>query len=61
MILHARWVLPIDRAPIEDGWIEIDPAAHRITRVGAGTPPGDAQDLGEVALLPGLVNAHTHL
>jgi len=61
MILRARWVLPIDSAPIGDGWVEIDPRAHRITRVGAGTPPSTAQDLGDVALLPGLVNAHTHL
>ena len=22
MIVRARWVLPIDRAPIENGWIE---------------------------------------
>ena len=59
MIQRARWVLPIDRAPIEGGWVESDNG--RISRVGSGAPPAAAEDLGDVALLPGLVNAHTHL
>ncbi len=59
MIHRARWVLPIDRPPIEGGWIEAQ--GERITRIGAGPAPGAAEDLGDVALLPGLVNAHTHL
>lgn len=59
MIVRARWVLPIDRAPIDDGWIEW--RDDRIARIGSGRPPGDADDLGGVAILPGLVNAHTHL
>lgn len=58
---HARWVLPITSAPIERGTV----VEHggRIVYVGprAGAPSGDDVDLGEVALLPGLVNAHTHL
>lgn len=59
MIYRARWVLPIDRSPVEGGWVES--TNGRITRIGHGTPPGPAEDLGDVALLPGLVNAHTHL
>ena len=59
MIYRARWVLPIDRPPIEGGWIEAQ--GERITRIGAGPAPGAAEDLGDVAVLPGLVNAHTHL
>jgi aminodeoxyfutalosine deaminase len=59
MILRARWVLPIDRAPIDGGWVDV--AGDRIARLGDGSPPGPARDLGDVALLPGLVNAHTHL
>lgn len=59
MIYTCRWLLPIDRRPREHAWIEI--AGGLIQRVGQGPPPGPAVDLGNVALLPGLVNAHTHL
>src|SRR5687767_11811004 len=57
----AAWVCPIARGPIPNGWFAV--AGGRIARVGApGEPaPGSARDLGQVAVLPGLVNAHTHL
>src|SRR5689334_1029308 len=58
--LRARWILPIDRPPIDGGWIEIA-RDGRIAAFGGGTPPSTADDLGDVAILPGLVNAHTHL
>ena len=58
-VLRARWLLPIDRSPIENGWVEV--ASDRIVRIGAGRAPLPPDDLGDVALLPGLVNAHTHL
>ena len=58
-VRRARWLLPIDRSPIENGWVEI--AVDRIVRLGTGRAPLPAEDLGDVALLPGLVNAHTHL
>jgi cytosine/adenosine deaminase-related metal-dependent hydrolase len=67
VIYRARWVLPIDRPPIAGGWIETQAAGgavnvdERITRMGGGQPPAVAEDLGDVALMPGLVNAHTHL
>jgi cytosine/adenosine deaminase-related metal-dependent hydrolase len=57
--IRARWVLPIDRPPIDGGWIEV--ASGRIVQVGAGRVPSGAKDLGDVAVLPGLVNAHTHV
>ncbi|HKW01706.1 MAG TPA: amidohydrolase family protein [Vicinamibacterales bacterium] len=56
---RARWLLPIERSPIDGGWIEV--AGGRIVRIGGGRPPATAADLGDVALLPGLVNAHTHV
>jgi cytosine/adenosine deaminase-related metal-dependent hydrolase len=59
MIYGCRWLLPIDGPPIEHGWIEIEHG--RIRGLGRGVPPARARDLGDVALLPGLVNAHTHL
>jgi cytosine/adenosine deaminase-related metal-dependent hydrolase len=59
-ILRARWILPIAQPPIAGGWVELD-AGRRIVAIGSGRSPTPAEDLGEVALLPGLVNAHTHL
>ncbi len=58
-VLRARWVLPIDRPPIEHGWIET--AEGHVVALGRGRPPAAPRDLGEAAVLPGLVNAHTHL
>jgi cytosine/adenosine deaminase-related metal-dependent hydrolase len=57
--LGARWIFPADRAPLEQGTLTLQ--AERIVAVephGRRTPD---VDLGDVALLPGLVNAHTHL
>jgi cytosine/adenosine deaminase-related metal-dependent hydrolase len=57
--LTARWVLPVDGPPLERGLITIQ--GERIAAVEPrGTRAAD-YDLGNVALLPGLVNAHTHL
>jgi cytosine/adenosine deaminase-related metal-dependent hydrolase len=58
-IFRARWLLPIDGPTIDNGWVSL--ADGRIVAVGRGRPPHESQDLGDVALLPGLVNAHTHL
>lgn len=62
MILKARCVLPVEAPPIENGAVEIDGA--RIVDVGrAGdlAGRGPVEDLGDVVLMPGLINAHTHL
>jgi cytosine/adenosine deaminase-related metal-dependent hydrolase len=58
---HARWVLPISSPPIRDGTVV--ELGGRIVYVGsrAGAPDGEDRDLGDCALLPGLINAHTHL
>ena len=57
--LRARWIFPIEQPPLRDGVVEIHSdqiAAVRPYRAGE-----EVDDLGDVALLPGLVNAHTHL
>jgi aminodeoxyfutalosine deaminase len=59
---HAAWVCPIERPPISNGIVEV--AAGRIVGIhdpGSRLPAPGSRDLGRVALLPGLVNAHTHL
>ncbi|HEY7027211.1 MAG TPA: amidohydrolase family protein [Gemmatimonadales bacterium] len=62
---RAAWVLPIDRAPIANGAVLVAPDG-RITAVGADAevpaPPGaGVLEFPSSALLPGLVNTHTHL
>ncbi len=57
--LTARWIFPVSGPPLERGVLTL--AGDRIVAV---TPAGDRTadfDLGNVAILPGLVNAHTHL
>src|SRR5690606_19476585 len=61
-IFRARWILPISRPPIQDGWVLT--RGHAILAVGEHQPPlrdYPVEDLGNVAILPGLINAHTHL
>jgi cytosine/adenosine deaminase-related metal-dependent hydrolase len=57
--LTARWIFPVDRDPIPDGMITI--REDRIVAVEARGQRRADEDLGNVAILPGLVNAHTHL
>ena len=59
MILRARWVLPIDGPPLENAWLRIDGGVVRA--IGGGRPTEAHEDLGDTAILPGLINAHTHL
>ena len=58
---RARYVVPITAPPIADGVVAVE--GDRIAYVGDGraAPSGTDIDLGDVLLLPGLVNAHTHL
>lgn len=63
--VRARWVLPIGTEPIADGAVLVG-ADGRIAAVGredaVPRPRGCALvSLGEAALLPGLVNVHSHL
>jgi cytosine/adenosine deaminase-related metal-dependent hydrolase len=57
--LRARVVFPVDRPPIEHGVVTVE--GERIVAVGTQADARDVTDLGSVALLPGLVNCHTHL
>lgn len=64
MILRARVVLPVSQPPIKNGAVII--SRNRIRAVGSwpdlrARAAEKIVDLGEVMLLPGLVNAHCHL
>lgn len=67
---YASWILPIASPPIRDGWVVID--GGRVVAIGKRDRKaalkgslvqgqGSEIDLGSAAVLPGLVNAHTHL
>jgi cytosine/adenosine deaminase-related metal-dependent hydrolase len=58
---HARWVVPVTSAPLADATVSV--TGQRIAYVGPrqSAPAGQDVHLGDALLLPGLVNAHTHL
>lgn len=64
-ILSAKYVLPISADPIENGAIAFE--KDKIVAVGKREeiiekfPEAVHEDLGEAAVLPGFVNAHSHL
>lgn len=69
---HAAWVLPIASPPLRDGWVTVRDgriidvgsgpvAAASSAASGTGSAGVEVIDLGRVAMMPGLVNAHTHL
>ena len=61
----APWVLPISSPPISDGAIAVDD--DRIVSVGSASalraqfPKSATRDFRESAIIPGLINAHSHL
>ena len=60
--LRCRWLIPQTAAPLEAGWVRVE--RGRIAGVGRRSPPGPSDeqiDLDDAIILPGLVNAHTHL
>ncbi|MCC9644091.1 amidohydrolase family protein [Rhodopirellula sp. JC740] len=59
---RARWILPIESPPISDGMmVTCDGVIQSIGPYREGFTEGTLNELGDVAVLPGLVNAHTHL
>lgn len=65
VIYSARWVLPIVAPPINNGAVAIEEST--IAAVGSRDeilsqfPDSEIKDFGEAAILPGFVNAHSHL
>lgn len=57
--LTARWIFPVVGPPLAGGVITL--ADERIVSVEPSGGRAADLDLGEAAILPGLVNAHTHL
>ena len=59
-VLSADWVLPVEGEPIEDGAVAIGDDG-RIAAVGPASELGRGEHYAGAAIVPGFVNAHTHL
>jgi cytosine/adenosine deaminase-related metal-dependent hydrolase len=65
ILYRARWVLPLSTEPISQGAIVVD--GQQIVAIGeqaelaARFPAAQVNDLGQAAIIPGLINTHTHL
>ena len=62
-LLSASWVVPVGAPPIRGGCVAVEAGTIEwVGRTGdADEPEGTHEDLGDGVLMPGLVNAHTHL
>src|SRR4029453_14921032 len=58
-VLSADWVPPVEGAPIEHGAVAIDDG--RITAVGSADELGRGTHYADAVIVPGFVNAHSHL
>ena len=58
-VVSADWVLPVEGEPIEGGAIAIEDG--RVAAVGTIAHLGAGDRFPDAAIVPGFVNAHTHL
>lgn len=64
-LYRSRWVVPISSEPIADGCLVVD--GQIIIGVGPYRdlqdryPDAEVEELGAAAIIPGLINAHSHL
>jgi cytosine/adenosine deaminase-related metal-dependent hydrolase len=64
-IYCAQWIVPISSPPLADGGIAVDD--DRIVAIGtrqtldAQFPEATIHDFGTAAIMPGLINSHSHL
>jgi cytosine/adenosine deaminase-related metal-dependent hydrolase len=58
-VLSADWVLPIDGPPVEGGAVAVEGGV--ITAVGTSAELGRGTHYEDAVIVPGFVNAHTHL
>src|SRR6184192_2919950 len=58
-VLSADWVLPVEGPPIERGAVGIEDG--RIVAVGSAAELGEGIHYEDSVIVPGFVNAHSHL
>jgi cytosine/adenosine deaminase-related metal-dependent hydrolase len=59
LTVRARYVFPVEGAPVQNGCLTMQ--GPRIAWLGPAQERTADLDLGDVAIVPGFVNAHTHL
>jgi 5-methylthioadenosine/S-adenosylhomocysteine deaminase len=58
-VFSAEWVLPVSGPPIPDGAVVVEDG--RIVAVGPTADLGEGRHFASAAIIPGFVNAHSHL
>jgi 5-methylthioadenosine/S-adenosylhomocysteine deaminase len=58
-VLSADWVVPVAGPPIRDGAVALEDGS--IAAVGTAAELGEGERFRDAVILPGFVNAHTHL
>ena len=58
-VLSADWVVPVEGPPIRNGAVAVED--ERIAAVGTADELGEGERYPESVVLPGFVNAHSHL
>ena len=58
-VLSADWVLPVEGAPIEGGAVVVEDG--RIAAIGHAAELGPGTHYADAVIVPGFVNAHSHL
>jgi cytosine/adenosine deaminase-related metal-dependent hydrolase len=58
-VYSADWVVPVEGQPIPEGAVAVEDGA--IVAVGTRAELGDGERFDGAAIVPGFVNAHTHL
>jgi 5-methylthioadenosine/S-adenosylhomocysteine deaminase len=59
-VLSADWVVPVEGEPVRDGAVAIGDDG-RIAAVGLAADLGAGERFEEAVILPGFVNAHSHI
>jgi cytosine/adenosine deaminase-related metal-dependent hydrolase len=58
-VISADWVVPVEGPPIRDGAVALEDG--RVAAVGPIADLGEGEHFADAVILPGFVNAHSHL